>query len=151
MESVKESRKTSPVVTQILKPRKERDSKTGNPRSLETSAMSSTARTNKEIRNSRAVIEYPAAGYDELTILLRHDLSSTALGDVLTWAVKCVEAEEIVRLEGWLIKFKDYERVLSTREVCRSLELVKMRVVCEELLGRLRADIGIVGGITRET
>jgi len=67
-------------------------------------------------------------------------VDTRALRDVFLWAARCVEAGRVVRLEGWLIHFRDVGRVMEVREVCLVLKLRTLGEECEKMLSRREED-----------
>ena len=67
-------------------------------------------------------------------------MDTRALRDVFLWAARCVEAGRVVRLEGWLIHFRDVGRVMEVREVCLVLKLRTLGEECEKMLSRREED-----------
>lgn len=66
--------------------------------------------------------------------MLRHRTEVEPLRDVFRWSKKCVEEGKLVSIEGWLIKFRDLERVRDILEVCAVFGLGKMRRECERTI-----------------
>jgi len=60
------------------------------------------------------------------------------LKDVFEWSKKCVEEGRIVSLEGWLVKFRDTERIRDVVEVCIMFGLIKLRDECMRMVERFQ-------------
>ena len=70
------------------------------------------------------------------TLMLRHNVATSALRDVFLWARRCAEEGRIVGLQGWLIHFRDVTRLRQIREVCLTLKLTRFVMECEKSLSR---------------
>lgn len=70
------------------------------------------------------------------TLILRHNVDTSALRDVFSWARRCAESGGLVGLQGWLIHFRDVTRLRKIREVCLMLKLRSFTGECDRLLDR---------------
>lgn len=70
------------------------------------------------------------------TLTLRYNVDTRALRDVFVWAKESAERGTVVRLQEWLVHFRDVTRVREIREVCLTLGLGRFARECERLLGR---------------
>jgi len=70
------------------------------------------------------------------TLILRHNVDTSALRDVFSWAGRCAESGGLIGLQGWLIHFRDVTRLREIREVCLMLKLRSFTAECDRLLDR---------------